>query len=54
MTGIGWEFYGVKFGMFVTMLATVIMFLSVWLGARRSDYFSHAHVDEMAGDEGED
>lgn len=52
MTTIGWEFYGVKFSMFLTMLATLIMFLSVWLGARKSDHFSR--VDSMAGDEGED
>ncbi len=52
MTSIGWEFYGVKFSMFITMLASVLMFLGVWLGSRRHEHFSH--VDSMAGDEGED
>jgi hypothetical protein len=52
MTSVGWEFYGVKFSMFITMLASVIVFLSVWLGSRSSGKFSR--VDTMAGDEGED
>ena len=52
MTSIGWEFFGVKFSMFITLFASVIMFLSVWLGAKRSEHLSH--VDTMAGDEGED
>jgi hypothetical protein len=52
MTNIGWEFYGVKFSMFLTMFATLIMFLTVWFGAKKSDYFNT--VDTMAGDEGED
>jgi len=52
MTSIGWEFYGVKFSMFITMLASVIICLSVWLGINKRDHVSH--VDTMAGDEGED
>jgi hypothetical protein len=52
MTTIGWEFYGVKFSMLVTMLASVLMFLGVWLGTRSRGHFSH--IDTMAGDEGED
>jgi hypothetical protein len=52
MTGTGWEFYGVKFSMFITLIASVIIFLSMWLGGKRSGHLSH--VDTMAGDEGED
>lgn len=52
MTSIGWEFYGVKFSMFITMLASLIMFLSVWFGAKGGKHVSP--VDMMAGDEGED
>lgn len=52
MSSIGWEFYGVKFSMFMTMLTSLIVFASVWLGAKKGDRFSH--IDTMAGDEGED
>lgn len=52
MTGTGWEFYGVRFSMFITMLVSLVMFLSVWIGARKGDNFSR--VDSTAGDEGED
>ncbi|HZV81470.1 MAG TPA: hypothetical protein VFF53_04800 [Geobacteraceae bacterium] len=52
MTGTGWEFYGVRFSMFVTMLVSLVMFLSVWFGAKKNENFYH--VDAMAGDEGED
>ena len=52
MTGIGWEFFGVKFSMLITMLVSVFMVLSVWLGTRTSTHITH--VDTMAGDEGED
>jgi hypothetical protein len=52
MTGTGWEFYGLKFSIVITMLASVIIFLSVWFGAKRNSHFSH--IDTMAGDEGED
>lgn len=52
MTVTGWEFYGVRFSMFITMVVSIVMFLSVWFGARKGDYL--AHVDSTAGDEGED
>jgi hypothetical protein len=52
MTSIGWEFFGIKFSMFVTMVAAVIMFLNVWLLAGKNSKLGH--VDNMAGDEGED
>jgi hypothetical protein len=52
MTSIGWEFYGMKFSMLLTMLASLVIFLSVWLSTKRHDHL--ARVDRMAGDEGED
>jgi hypothetical protein len=52
MTGIGWEFFGIKFSMLLTMLLSVVMFLSVWLGTKTRTHITH--VDMMAGDEGED
>jgi hypothetical protein len=52
MTSIGWEYFGIKFSMLMTMLVSTIMIVSVWLTARKSDHFGH--VDNMAGDEGED
>ena len=52
MTPIGWEFFGIKFSLFVTMLVSAFIFLSVWLGSRKNDHF--IPVDRMAGDEGED
>jgi hypothetical protein len=52
MTTIGWEFYGVKFSMLITMLASVAMFLGVWLGTRERGHFPR--IDTMAGDEGEE
>lgn len=52
MSGIGWEFYGIKFSILVTMITAVVMVLSVLFGTRKGEHFSH--VDGMAGDEGDD
>lgn len=52
MTPIGWEFYGIKFSMFVTMLLTAIMFLWVWVEAPKNN--RRTRIDGMAGDEGDD
>ncbi len=52
MTSIGWEFFGIKFSMLMTMLVSVFIFLNVWLVTRKNDHF--IHVDKMAGDEGEE
>jgi hypothetical protein len=48
----GWEFYGVRFSMFITMLVSLVMFLGVWITAHKGESFHH--VDATAGDEGED
>jgi len=47
----GWEFYSVNFSILFTMIASVIVLLSVMIGRKMGDHF---HVDTMAGDEGED
>jgi len=52
MTGTGWEFYSIKFSVVLTMLVSIIIFLSAWLGSHTSNRFYR--VDTMAGDEGED
>jgi hypothetical protein len=52
MTYIGWEFYSVNFSLFITMLASLILFLSVWFGTTGNRHLTR--VDTMAGDEGED
>ena len=52
MTSIGWEFFGIKFSMFMTMLVSFFMFMGVWLGAKKNEH--RVIIDKMAGDEGED
>jgi hypothetical protein len=52
MTGIGWELWGVKFGMlFVTLVAAAVAMLVRLMTA---DSGHLLHVDTMAGDEGDD
>ncbi len=52
MTISGWEFYGINFGLFITMIMAVAMFLYVMLGEHKNGELSH--VDGMAGDAGDD
>lgn len=52
MTTVGWEFFGIKFSVFMTMLASAVVFLSIMFTSNKNDRF--AHVDHMAGDEGDD
>lgn len=52
MTSIGWEFYGLKFSVFMTMMVAVVTYLYVALSAPKGGQL--AHVDGMAGDEGDD
>ena len=52
MTSIGWEFYGIKFSMLLTMLVGAIAFLSVWLETKKHEHYTR--VDKSAGDEGEE
>lgn len=54
MSTIGWEFYGIKFSVFMTMLLSAIMFLLVWVETETPKNDRFAHVDSMAGDEGDD
>jgi hypothetical protein len=52
MTGLGWEFWGLKFSWLLIMLVSAVLFVVVWLQSHGSAQM--AHVDGMAGDEGED
>jgi hypothetical protein len=52
MTVAGWEFWGLKFDWLLVMLISGILFVIIWLGAHEGAHM--AHVDQMAGDEGED
>jgi hypothetical protein len=51
MTGIGWEFWGLKFSWFLTAVVSVILTIITLLSARETGKIHH--VDTMAGDEGE-
>ena len=52
MTSIGWEFYGLKFSVFMTMMVAVATYLYVALSTPKGGQL--AHVDGMAGDEGDE
>jgi len=52
MSGIGWEFFGLKFSWLLTSLLSVIFTLYVWLAAK--DTQRPKRLDTTAGDEGED
>ncbi len=54
MTVIGWEFWGLKFSWFIVAVVTTILFVYTWFRSHGSTKMTHAHVDGMAGDEGED
>ncbi len=46
--------FGIMFSLLIVMLVTVILFSYVWLRSHDLAHLTHAHVDGMAGDEGED
>jgi hypothetical protein len=52
MTPIGWEFWGLKFAIFMIALVSAVFFLILRLWT--SEQTKMAHVDMMAGDEGDD
>ncbi len=52
MTSIGWEFWGLKFSWFIVAVVSTVLFVYIWFRTHGSTYM--AHVDGMAGDEGED
>ena len=53
----GWGYFGTAFSLLFVTLVTTIIFAYVWLrshGPAHMTHFHQAHVDAMAGDEGED
>ncbi len=54
MTGIGWEFWGLKFSWLIIALVSTILFVYTWVRSHGFTAMTHAHVDRMTGDEGED
>ena len=53
MAGIG--YFGTGFSLVLVMLVTTILFVYIWLRSHGVMHrLSHANVDSMAGDEGED
>jgi hypothetical protein len=54
MTGIGWEFWGLKFSWLFIALVSAILFVYTWFRSHDFTTMTHAHVDRMAGDEGEE
>ena len=52
MSGIGWEFWGLKFSWLFTALVTLVLMVTTILTAE--DSTGRHHVDTMAGDEGEE
>ncbi len=51
MTGIA---LGVSFSLFIVMLISVVLFGYIWFRSHEITNMIHAHVDGMAGDEGEE
>lgn len=52
MSGIGWEFWGLKFSWLLTALTALVLTVTTLLTA--SDSTGRHRVDTMAGDEGEE
>ncbi len=50
MTGVS---IGVFFSLFLVLLAMVVLFFYTWLRSHDLGHMTHAHVDGMAGDEGD-
>jgi hypothetical protein len=52
MTGIGWEFWGLKFSWFITAFVTAVLVITTVLTKRDNKRMNR--IDMTAGDEGED
>jgi hypothetical protein len=50
MTG----YFGTGFSLLIIMLVTIVLFAYTWFRSHGDMPMTHAHVDAMAGDEGED
>lgn len=54
MTGNGWEMFGTGISLLIVTLVSAVLFVSIWLGSHGVTHMTHPHLDEMAGDEGDD
>ncbi len=54
MTSIPWEMFGTGFSLILVSLVTIVLFAYIWLRTHGITNMTYAHVDGMAGDEGED
>jgi hypothetical protein len=54
MTGIGWEFWGLKFSWLLVALISTGLFVYTWVRSHGVTNATNTRVDAMAGDEGED
>jgi hypothetical protein len=54
MTGIGWEFWGLKFSWLLVAVMSVVLLAYTWIRSHGVTNMTKARVDSMAGDEGED
>ena len=52
MSAIGWEYWGIKFDLFLIVFLSLIAFLTIRLGSGNKGHFYR--IDQMAGDEGDD
>lgn len=58
MTGTGLVYLGTSFSLLLIVLVTAVLFGYIWLRSHgvthvAHAHMAHAHVDAMAGDEGE-
>jgi hypothetical protein len=54
MTGNGWMMFGTGISLLIVTLVSAILFVYVWIGSHGINHMTHPHVDDMAGDEGDD
>ncbi|WP_298273494.1 hypothetical protein [Geobacter sp.] len=54
MTGIGWQMFGTAVSLLLVTTVSIILFAYTWFRSHGVEHMTRTHVDEMAGDEGED
>ena len=54
MTGNGWMMFSTGISLLIVTGVSTILFVYVWLGSHGIKRTTHPHLDDRAGDEGED